>query len=96
MTYELAKKLKEAGFPFDFGQLISYDSMPPILGYDNYPALSELIEACGDIFISLGLNYATHLWGTQGWNKDKTIFNIYDSLNPEEAVAKLWLELNKK
>ena len=47
MTYEIAKKLKEAKFPF----LWNYE--PQALAFREYPSLSELIEACGDVFYDL-------------------------------------------
>ncbi|MEK6878339.1 MAG: hypothetical protein AABY22_01955 [Nanoarchaeota archaeon] len=48
MNYELAKKLKDAGFPFKEHHLgiLHMDEYTPA----NYPSLSELIVACGDNF----------------------------------------------
>ena len=95
MTYELAKQLKDAGFPCsNMWQVINgkmwFEDCP-------VPTLSELIEACGDRF--------------EGLSKDRASWNAYadchgpymefDSIHealgftPEEAVAKLWLELQK-
>lgn len=47
ISYELAKKLKEAGFPFDwdFIDISSYDH--------QLPSLSELIEACESLILPL-------------------------------------------
>lgn len=138
MNYELAKKLKDAGFPQEmkFGDILLfedkewihtggghlesdgkkegfyaekcgnccveagiYDSKSLVRNiYDEegikIPTLSELIEACGDKF---------------GWLKRLEVFNvtweaacnimpgkIFLEPTPEEAVANLWLELNKK
>lgn len=79
MTYETAKKLKDAGFP-----IIEYADKPiqeknyMIVhlkggGYDKLfiPTLSELIKAC-----------------------PKSLKHPYEGSTPEEAVANLWLELN--
>ena len=82
MTYELAKQLKDAGFP-DSEYII--------------PALSDLIEACGDKFVKL--EKVVSGWsarGTQGRYKDPISDQmVWGGINPEEAVAKLWLALNK-
>jgi hypothetical protein len=101
MTYELAKQLKEAGFPQgDFqnrvrlGQIIWRDSQEE---WFAVPILSELIAACGDRFIELGKN------DDEWW----TNYSVYDGTHdwydpqstgstPEEAVARLWLALNSK
>lgn len=49
MTYELAKKLKEAGFPLKPTQSQNAPQLPTDLVVENvryeYPTLSELIEA---------------------------------------------------
>ncbi len=87
MNYELAKQLKDAGFP-----------QKDICGHcgtkfhtDTFPTLFELIEACGDRFQRLSrMDYGFRAVGM----KDSVIF--CDNNTPEEAVAKLWLELNKK
>lgn len=83
MNYELAKKLKDAGFlnmckEFGYGP-----------GCDNCePTLSELIEACGEKFGSLVFHdkefaaYPTYV--DQG-------FQPQWFSTPEEAVANLWL-----
>ena len=98
MTYEIAKKLKDAGFP-----------IKTIPAYDNAgknaklvdaefeflaPTLSKLIEACNgkltelkydDTGFKLILRWAAFSDKERG-----------DGNSPEEAVANLWLELNKK
>ena len=104
MNYELAKKLKDTGFPQKSkyeGDICQYDNLHH-LGYyiskDNknvyVPTLSELIEACGDRFSFLAV-----LQGTQGkiWRASVPgeVF-WWNGSTPEEAVANLWLELNKK
>ncbi len=102
MTYDLALKLKNAGFPqigkgrkmHDWG-MIEGPCDEPV--YE--PTLSELIEAFGKEFGSLE---RIHI----GWRaKDyKALYNKNEiseqliALAPEadEAVAYLWLGLNKK
>lgn len=98
MKYELLKQLKKAGYPIvlnqakfslnsPWGTELSEDTEH--YGY-NDPILSELIEACGDGFKHLDkegkLWYAYNI---NGHSKDE------GELTPEEAVAYLWLELNK-
>lgn len=98
MNYELAKELKDAGFP--------QTDEPNICGHCGdggpdtevrYPTLSELIEACGDRFASL-------IRKNGGWesnskflsNKDGTVdAHNWIGSTPEEAVTRLWLALNK-
>lgn len=103
MNYELAKKLKEAGYPMklaittsDPSNLFTY----PVGGahFYIYPTLSELIEACGDRFACL-LNLGNDDWKARA---DEPCYECYNGQpegkgsTPEEAVANLWLELNKK
>ncbi len=124
ISYELAKQLKEAGFPnsqdwFEEKTVCKECEAP----YENKPcekcgwyggytftvkphiSLSELIEACGDNLIMFR---AEKEWcvaimrnGIQEVSYDATyIDEKFDHFNvcstPEEAVANLWLELNKK
>lgn len=90
MTYELAKELKEAGFPQHERTGIGHGDVF-LIGKDGLcysPTLSELIEACGD------MNLRVFIDGTpcRARNKDYEVAGNY----PEEAVANLWLVLNKK
>ncbi len=96
MNYELAKQLKDAGFP-----VIKHEHHGGQVTWDT-PTLSELIEACGDNFEALCLsNYPK---GNKFWQaypideaykgdciKDCCGYETGDT--PEEAVAKLWLAL---
>lgn len=101
MKYELVKELKDAGFNFRY---IEEDESRPFPNEDitwmwHTPTLSELIEACGDRFVSLERDHidpteeasfiATGKFGDyvemHGFTKD-----------PTSAVARLWLALNKK
>lgn len=92
IPYELAKKLKDAGFPQEMkdGSMLddglNNEGYGPETAYD--PTLSELIEACGESFVMLGHRGS-------GWFSE-SISNIGNGTTPEEAVANLWLELNKK
>jgi len=97
VDYELAKKLKDAGYKFpandgcancwgDLGQGCSEEC-----GKEHCPTLSELIEACGDGFGKLEKHRPNIGWGAYA---DNGIDEF--GLTPEEAVARLWLALNKK
>ncbi len=55
------------------------------------PTLSELITACGDRFRSLD-NYSEEGWFAFAVGEHTKV----GGSTPEEAVAKLYLELNKK
>jgi len=120
ISQELARELKEAGFPFiadltmDCG--VEHQNVP--LDGHTYllPNLSELIEACGYEFGSLsasriirdGQNKSRE--GTiGGWTALRFDYEKYgcgepgccpgcggDGATPEEAVARLWLAVNKK
>lgn len=103
MTYELAKQLKNAKFPLkttNFGPNqktpIAYflDGIDSGIGYIP-PTLSELIEACGEQFGGLQKRI-DKTWSAEpnyGLSMD---FDDVVGKTPEEAVARLWLELNKK
>ena len=61
------------------------------------PTLSELIEACGEDFIEL--EKVKDVWWSKGaWEKcgegECPKYDVMGS-TPDEAVAKLWLEINK-
>jgi len=103
MNHELAKKLRDAGLKVkhnpDFcvhnGCTFNEDYIekPDIT---HFPTLSELIEACGDRFASL------HLLLDGEWQALAYMVE-FSSIVPEgignsseEAVANLWLALNKK
>lgn len=112
LSYELAKQLKDAGFPM---KRISSMLYPPkinetttsmdIVEHFRFPTLSELIEACGEGFYGLFTIWdkgcfnkrwvAIHRNLPNSINSFEKETNAY-SLTPEETVARLWLELNKK
>lgn len=89
MNYELAKELKDAGFRPD---IYLYEVTREV---GNAPTLEELIEACGDQFYSLvfALDNDWRAFSEKDqWNTVATA----DGKTPTEAVARLWLALNKK
>jgi hypothetical protein len=116
ITYELAKELKEAGFPQGEGSYFvdgdlwdrtmqsDYEtpSTPRREKWIYAPTLSELIEACGDKFGGLLKENNIFLvdlingeW-TAYDNQPSVTRDIYNGKSPEEAIARLWLKLNKK
>lgn len=104
MNYKLAKQLKDAGFPqassgfyYWNRELLGYGVYMGLLYEDKIvthsikvPTLSELIEVCGNenffqlTFMASNKNWFAECDSCQG--KGST---------PEEAVARLWLELKK-
>lgn len=107
MTYELAKKLKDAGYPQDkMGYYANFHQQVTPLTDETaragdqikQPSLSELIAACGDGFYDIrhrGSEIDKGLeWvasTTHGMGKPP---ELGWGSTPEEAVANLWLELN--
>lgn len=108
MDYNLALALKEGGFPQKKNGLFvtseSYiDKNGDLTTGDmiTAPTLSELIEACIDFpnhFSLYGREgdrwEATLVVLKQPWEGDKSFHA--KGATEEEAVARLWLELNKK
>lgn len=91
MNYELVKQLKDAGWE-------KYSGVPLFIDDNVFPpSLSELIEAIGIKFDRL--SFVGDEWLASVYTKG---INLGDDIviargnAPEEAVAKLWLELNKK
>lgn len=108
LSYELCKRLKDAGFPqkFDIGRIFfsysgaKFGNVGNLLdGSDKIciPTLEELIEACGNKFGQLfrisNLEGETQFW--QAFASDIRIFTSHCK-TPKEAVAELWLKLNEK
>lgn len=98
MTKETAQLLKDGGFPqwrhhdleWRGGKLKNIDfSSREWDGVPYSPDLSELIEACGLKFYSLTNN----LDGK--WTVTHDDRREHAGSTPEEAVARLWLELQK-
>jgi len=97
MNYELAKELKEAGFPQGGKGSWTFPPENVVARQADrvyVPALSELIEACGDIEFMLMREI---VFDVSGW-----LAVAYEpiiqcgGLSAKEAVARLWLALNKK
>lgn len=93
MNYELAKALQNARWIYKDGSRS--------VGETATPTLSELIEACGDAFDSLvRVAITDHLGGGNiiKWRAQARDPQTPDgrASTPEEAVARLWLSLNKK
>lgn len=89
MTYELALRLKNAGFPDSANWRMEVDTI-----WDT-PTLEELIETCGKRFWMLeARNIKEGNWNACGYSKEK-IESAYGS-TPTIAVANLWLALNAK
>ena len=88
IDYELAKELKDAGFPESEGQRIHDHTVNPPLHY-YLPTLEELIEACIDDKFLL-------IHDEDGWYaENKPGMSPSDCKTPLEAVARLWLDINK-
>lgn len=111
MNYDLAKKLKDAGFPLKGADTTTtselvFTSPTSTAHYWILPTLSELIEACGEIFL--------WKWETKwcaGYHEPSDNHGEWDDCyidlsfkegeigygeTPEIAVANLWLALNQK
>lgn len=111
MDYELAKKLKDVGFPQgDYSQNFVYiDSMDGIFldgimehlrdGVLRIPTLSELIDACGEGF---ALHMRPNNQGWKAWQinsnpREPNAANFEEvGKTKEEAVANLYIKLNEK
>ncbi len=106
MNYELALKLKEAGFPMrdTFGADLDMftDELSIKINGNIYmrPTLGDLIEACGWRFADLNRIFNTEDWcacagGNYSQNKDELRYDLLVGGNSAvEAVAKLWLRIN--
>lgn len=111
MNYELAKELKDAGFPNSRAWLDNGAGYWVDKGEFVYevPTLSELIEACGDNILGLHRTHGpdnnpngwfadTHTHACDCGKTECQGFNWEheEGATPEEAVARLWLALNRK
>jgi hypothetical protein len=97
VDYQLAQELRDAGFPQTGRgtQIGPSDKLVWRAGDRVYiPTLSELIEACGERFWMLeACNLEAGNWHASGYAAAK-IEGAYGT-SPDEAVARLWLVLNK-
>lgn len=105
MNYELAKQLKDAGFPLIDEVGYAYNENKKLTAFhiawtgdfrDDWiyiPTLEELIEACG---LGVSLSRYESGWTAKKWNHyDAVIAEVEWFDTPSEALAKLWLELKK-
>lgn len=101
MNYELAKELKDAGFPQSEGRplILPGNVLLSVVGDEHnniesvthedgayLPTLSELIESCGDVVLYANVNIPTLAYCDE---------KVGEGSTPEEAVARLWLSLKK-
>lgn len=97
MDYKLAEELKNNGFPHYW---CSKDDCSCLTNGNNspcFPTLEDLIEACGDNGGRFtGLKHEEERWVATGYHNKKDISAMSTALTPTEAVARLWLALNKK
>ena len=107
MQYELLKQLAEAGFPHNLCEWT--DEHPERDSNRHVPevGLSELIEA---VRISKDNNFSLvyndewsiyeepkeNRWQARYYPHTPIVFYEAEGTTPEEAVAKLWLAINKK
>lgn len=95
MTYALARQLKNAGFPdMNRGGFWNVES-PDGLDRMYAPTLSELIEACGEELDEIVIYITDGVVEVKGSNPTYGLDLNVKASTPEEAVALLWLELNK-
>jgi hypothetical protein len=93
ISYELAKALKEAGFPGL--KSIDYLTQAGIASFSGGPTLEELIEACVKLSQTRDFHLERNGLGDD-WGASVDCFaeNEYISgKTPIEAVARLWLAL---
>jgi len=91
MDYQLAKQLKDAGWPQNKSDTTrNWIDSPNEVASVVLPTLSELIEACHSARILL-----TEEKDGEWFSFSNTSVKA-NGKTPEEAVAKLWLELNKE
>lgn len=90
MRDELAHQLREAGFPYppDIAEFIEQKFKE---GFSVMPSLRELLMACGGKNLKLTADASGRWYAYSYINAVGT-----EGDTPEEAVAKLWLKLNKK
>lgn len=105
MNYELAKKLKNAGFPQGKEEHCTYQACPchsrkkcnecSNCWWIKLPTLEELIDACGERFVKLEQHEGNiNNFGYLAFGKG--IETPLYGKTPSEAVANLWLALQKK
>lgn len=108
MNYELAKQLKDAGFPFE--KRVEFAGIHDIDGFGTccycesttfgegnnavlIPTLSELIDACGEELDEINIYITEELVEVHGVNPTYGHDIKTVGKTSEEAVARLWLAL---
>lgn len=95
ISYELAKKLKDAGFQIPYIHKGDFHEFVLGEGKLYLPTLSELIEACGDGFVSLIAPTGENTnWSAKGGNDEYSYHEF--GVTPEEAVTNLYLAISQK
>lgn len=100
MDYQLALKLKEAGFPQKHTPMdgpVAYESSD-YKGSNEWasaPTLEELIEACGKDFNLLQADHAERTFEIVGWEACSVGSGTFKGKTAEEAVALVWLSLHQ-
>jgi hypothetical protein len=90
ISYQLARKLKDAGFPQSelarAQQKAGYD-------YISMPTLSDLFVALGEDFRALSRE--PDCWLACGYISEEGEWkNVHAGDSPEEALARLWLSIH--
>jgi len=116
MTYALALKLKNAGYPQDTKSVLYHPIHGILIGIPSaetliepevvaMPDLSDLIAKCGDKFHRLSRINPYRFADGYGWEEhyiatgnDIMYFSTtrdqeYKGSTPEEAVSKMWLDI---
>lgn len=105
ISYELAKKIKDAGFPKSGNGRYIPNNELSIQEFNYFeifyiPTLEEAIEACDDKFIDLNRIKSkpkNEQWAACCYDLDDPAGKgIYYGQTPLEAVLNLWLALNTK
>lgn len=96
MNFELAKELKDAGFPQEGVSELYFGIREGRDDYTYEPTLSELIEECGEKFIGIRRKLGRTNWEASFLPTPGASHIRAKGTTPEEAVARLWLALNKK
>ena len=98
MNYDLGKQLRDAGFPQGGKGAWAF---PPdaVLARTNdrvyLPTLSDLIEACGNVFHALRRS-AHGRWQAFSATDREGVMEIGVGDTPDDAVARVWLTLRTK
>ena len=98
MNYDLGKQLRDAGFPQGGKGSWAY---PPdaVLARANdrvyLPTLSDLIEACGDVFHALRRSVHGR-WQAFSVTDREGVTETGIGDTPDDAVARVWLTLRAK